>query len=226
MKCLFVRQTRICTGLTQDYLQILLGHIIFLLNTGGIYTYDEHRDEFSSSNNPLVLPKNWKPVWLSYNHQDKTYWVGCIEGLVKYNVARKTLSYRNHNTDKDSIINALSSLEVVMQPYLDKSGRFWVVSWPFPKGITITTYDVKNNLKQEWQNAIYALNKGWYYEVTTIYEQENGDVWLTGSNLLARFNRKKNGFDFMQDNLPGEFSLHYDGVNSIFEDREHNVWIM
>ena len=25
--------------------------------------------------------------------------------------------------------------------------------------------------------------------------------------------------------MPGEFSLHYDGVNSITEDREHNVWV-
>lgn len=202
-----------------------LGYVIFLLGNVGIYTYSEKRDEFSSAYNPLRLPENWKPVWLSYNHQYKNYWIGCLQGLVKYNVQSKTVSYRDHNTDNDSIIKALSSLETIIQTCYDRSGKFWMVSWPFPKGITILSYDEKTNVKQEWQNAIYALNRGWYFEVTTIYEQQNGDVWLTGPNLFARFNRNKNNFDFMRDNLPGEYSLYYDGVNSIFEDREHNIWI-
>ena len=202
-----------------------LGNVMFLLSTGGIYTYNQQHDEFASSYNPFQLPKNWKPVWFSYNHQYKNYWIGCIEGLVKYNVSKRTISYRNHNPDNDSIINALSDLQVVMQPYLDRSGTFWVASWPFPKGLTITSYDAKTNIRQEWQKAVLALNKGSYFEVTTIYEQQNGDVWFTGAALFARFNREKNGFDYMRDNLPGEFSLHYDGVNSITEDREHNVWV-
>ena len=83
----------------------------------------KQHDEFSSAYNPFQLPKNWQPVWLSYNHQYKNYWIGCIEGLVKYNVSRKTISYRNHNTDNDSIINALSDLQVVMQTYFDKSAK-------------------------------------------------------------------------------------------------------
>ena len=202
-----------------------LGYVMFLLGNVGIYTFNEAHDEFSSAYNPFQLPKNWQPVWLSYNHQYKNYWIGCIEGLVKYNVTKKTISYRDNNADNDPVINALSDLQVVMQPWFDKTGRFWVSGWPLPKGLTITSYDTKTNTRQEWQNSIYAKNKGTYFEVTTIYEQQNGDLWLTGANLFARFNRSKNDFDFFPDNLPGEFSLHYDGVNSIKEDREHNVWV-
>ena len=200
-----------------------LGNIIFMLSTGGIYTYNEQHDEFASSYNPFTLPKNWEPIWLAYNHQYKTYWISCDSGLVKYNVKKKTLSYRNHNADNDSIINAFSSSKVLLQLWQDKSGMFWLVSWE--KGLAILSYDSKTNTKHEWQSSIYKQNRGWYFEPTSIYEQQNGDVWFTGLNLFARFNRNKNDFDFMRDNLPGEFSLHYDDINSIFEDREHNIWI-
>lgn len=202
-----------------------LGYVMFLLGNTNVYTYNEQHNKFSSAYNPFTLPKNWKPVWLSYNHKHNNYWIGCIEGLVKYNATKNTLSYQNHNTDNDSIINALSDLKVVMEPYVDQTERFWVTSWPTPKGLTITSYDAKTNTRQEWQQAIAALNNGIYFEVTTTYEQQNGDMWFMGPNLFAKFNKQKQGFDFIKDNLPGEFSLHYDGVNSITEDREHNVWV-
>ena len=200
-----------------------LGYIMFQLSTGGIYTYNEQHDEFASSYNQFSLPKNWKPIWLCYNHQQKTYWVSCDSGLVKYNVNKKTLSYRDHNSDNDSVINAFSSSKVLLQLWQDRAGMFWIVSWQ--TGLAVLSYDEKTNTKYEWQGSIYKQNGGWYFEPTSIYEQQNGDVWFTGLNLFARFNRNKNDFDFMGDNLPGEFSLHYDNINSIFEDREHNIWI-
>ncbi len=154
-----------------------LGYIVFLLEGFSVETYSEKEDEFSSAYNPFVLPKNWKPDWLSYNHQYKTYWIGCDSGLVKYNIKNKTLSYRNHNPDNDEIINALSSVQVILQPHLDKYGRFWMVSW-HDYSLHIISYDLKTHLKQEWQQTLGNLSTGVYFEITSIVEQQDGRLWL------------------------------------------------
>jgi hypothetical protein len=97
---------------------------MLLLGNGNIYTYNEKHDVFASTYNPFILPKNWKPIWLSYSHQYKSYWISCDSGLVKFNAKNKTISYRNYNTDHDAVINAFLSSKVLLQSFFDRSGTY------------------------------------------------------------------------------------------------------
>ena len=66
--------------------------------------------------------------------------------------------------------------------------------------------------------------KNLLYGITDIVEQRDGSLWIIGNNLMAGFDQSNHSFGLQQSNLPGEYSIRYDVVRSLFEDRENSLW--
>jgi len=198
--------------------------ICFLLLT--IVTYDETTNEFTARKTPFIYPKTWKPVWFSQDHIHNDYWIGCDSGLAKYNPSTKTLSYRDHNVDKDPVIQHLEKFHFISQPYFDHSGRFWMISWP-PKsaGMKFLSYDLSTGKIKDWAPDLLFTLHSVYYEIHSIKEMEDGSIWISGINMFASLDKNQDDFEMVANDLPGEYSIRYDHVWELLEDREKNLWV-
>lgn len=198
--------------------------IMLLLFRETILTYDDATNEFSEKNTPFTLPKKWRPRSL-YIDKKENYWIATDSGLVKYDPATKNLSYRGHNMDNDPVINAFASFVFVGHPYLDQSGRFWIERWTAQgAGPYIHSYDINNNKRTDW-DAKNTLTEGIYHENSGIFEQEDGTIWIAGMNILAPLPKGATKFENIPSNLPGEFSIRYDNIRTLFQDKEKNIWV-
>ncbi|MCW3090890.1 MAG: hypothetical protein JWP81_1959 [Ferruginibacter sp.] len=200
------------------------GRIMLLLAGAGVFTYNESRNEFAAGDNPFRVPDGWKINWITQDQLRNNYWIACDSGLVKFNPAKKTLSYRGQNTDDDEIIAAFAHLHWVNTPYIDKSGRCWLLAWPTKEQTFFYSYDPAIKKTTEWASQFNRLLANKYYFIHTIKEQKDGTIWVIGGNLFARLNKQGTAFEMIPHNLPGEFSIRYDGVKQLYEDREDNLW--
>lgn len=204
-----------------------VGHIMLSLTGRTVLTYNDAHNEFSSTHNPFPFPEKWKPLRIYQDKYQKNYWLACDSGLAKYNPASKTLSFRGHNIENDPVIAAYASEEYVSQQFLDQSGKFWLYSWPpYKPASNFYSFDLKTGIKTEYDHrSLYPQLKLMYHEFHNIEDQADGTVWIMGLNLLAKLDKGKTEFEIISNNLPGEFSIHYDLARDIFEDKEKNIWV-
>ncbi|MBC7949807.1 MAG: hypothetical protein H7Y42_18125 [Chitinophagaceae bacterium] len=207
------------------FIQDNKGNLLLILTGFTVFTFDETANEFATKYNPFPLPAKWKALDLSQDYLHNNYWIACDSGLVKYDPAKKEMSYRGHNLSNDPVIAVFSEAKFLFAPYLDRSGRFWLLSWPPRSASRFYSYDIKKRKLMDWDPAFNVLLKGKYHETVGVREQKDSTIWVYGNNLFATFNEKKKGFELIESNLPGEFSIRYDAVRGIFEDRENNLWV-
>ncbi|HTI91920.1 MAG TPA: two-component regulator propeller domain-containing protein [Puia sp.] len=201
------------------------GNVILILASKAVLTYDKNIRTFIPGNLPFPLPKGWVPSSL-FQDGSSNYWLGSDSGLIKYSPTRQTLSYRGHNDDRDPVIENYGPLIEVSFPYLDKSGRFWLLYWPRSGAPpSYFSLDIRSGKRSSWGVSIGRILHGQYQELHFIHEQPDGTIWFAGMNLLAVLKPGSDGFELVQSNAGGEFSLYYDIVQSLLEDREHNIWL-
>jgi ligand-binding sensor domain-containing protein len=199
------------------------GNVMLLMANYAVLTYDSKSNQFSAEHNPFRLPPGWKANWITQD-RNNDYWIACDSGLVKFNVKKSTLSYRGHNTDNEDLIAAFAHLYWVNTPYFDKKGRCWLVSWSRKDQMHFYSYDTATKKLAEWKSQITSALGHAYFDVDALSEQKDGSLWLFGGKLLARLNKKRDALEIVRDNLAGEFSIRYDDIRQLFEDRENNLW--
>jgi ligand-binding sensor domain-containing protein len=202
-----------------------IGNVMLTIAGKTILTYNDTKDEFAEIYSFIKFPEKWKPNHLSYDKINHNYWLGSDSGLVKYNPARKTYSYRGHNTDNDDIIKALQDIRYASIPTMDSEGRFWITSWhPRGPGPFIFSYNTRTRVRTEWEENL-KLTTVVYHEIYNIKPLSDGKLWITGLNLLAYLPPNGKNFQFVLPDKAGEFSIRYDRVNFLSEDREKNIWV-
>lgn len=199
------------------------GNIMVVIVGHGVLLYNEEKKAFIQEEQIFHMPTNWK-FYFVWQDKLKNYWVGSDSGLVKFNTKNKSVSYRGHNTDNDPVINAFSDLTTVIFAYVDKSNRFWITSWPLT-GLKIKSFDPGTSKTLIWQDILGESVSGRYYELHGITELDDGSIWFAGQNLFAKLTADKLGVESIPANLPGEYSIRFDGVSRVFEDREKNIWV-
>jgi len=197
------------------------GKILFILISYDILTYSETEKTFSTKHNFLPLPPNARPVHIWQDH-NKAYWMGTYLGLFKYNTITKKLSSGTNNVEKDPVIEKFKDTRIVTYAYNDLSNRFWMGSWP-AEGLYIKSFDIETGETLEWQHKIGQSLNNRYYELHGILETSDRSLWLYGNNLFARYYNRK--FEPIFSDLPGEYSIRYDGIQHMYEDREKNIWV-
>lgn len=188
-----------------------------------IFNYNEKLAAFTTGNPHFQSPKGWNIIHL-WQDKDRNYWLGCDSGLAKFNKKTGILSYGDDNIEKDPVVESFRHLRVINLLYKEPSGRFWISSWPLT-GLTIQSYDPQAGAVTTWEHKIGTRLKYRYFELRGILTLQDGSTWLAGHNLFARYNTAQHSIDPVPNNLPGEFSILFDGINYLFEDREKNLWI-
>ncbi|RYZ30867.1 MAG: hypothetical protein EOP49_39585, partial [Sphingobacteriales bacterium] len=198
-------------------------NVVLIIVGHGYVTYDENTKTFSSKKNPFAIPAGWGPLYF-WQDRMRNYWVGSHQGLLKYNPVKKLLSYRDHNTEGDAIIEHFGYARTVVFAFLDKSGRFWVTSWPENK-LHIRSFSPADNKEREWFPAITKALKGQYFEMMGISEFSDGSLWMAGINIFGKFNDSVTAVEPVFSNASEEYSIRYDNIYYLHEDREKNIWV-
>ena len=58
-----------------------------------------------------------------------------------------------------------------------------------------------------------------------ITEMRDGSLWMAGYNIFARINQKDGTIEPVENNAAGEYSIRYDEIYKLYEDRERNIWV-
>jgi ligand-binding sensor domain-containing protein len=187
----------------------------------GFITYSNETDEADEKYNPFTFPKGWEPMHL-WQDDDLNYWAGTVNGLIKYNTSKKIVSYRGHNEDNDAAIRAFEQMRNINSVYLDKTNNFWVLTWE--GGLKILSYNTDSGKQIDWAPKINPIvNK--YYVPYGFTETSGGELWLTGSSLFCKINVADETLQLIPQQSSSEYSILYDLVFSIYEDKEKNIWV-
>ncbi len=198
-----------------------VGNVFLLLQGNEVLTWNEKANEFSYKHNFFKQLSEWGLSDFAQQPGTQKYWMGIQgAGLVVYNKATGNLSYAGHNVEHEPVIDALPKDAFPAQMLFDKKGRVWFVYWggAFPR---ILCYDTKANKFDEYE--LLSQVKA-YHEISGFTEQRDGTIWVRGTKVFAKFLEKEKKFQLVYDGYINEYSISYEMVYSLFEDRENNLW--
>jgi len=195
--------------------------MMLLWGKDGFMMYSDHTKMADTSNNPFQLPAGWTPIHV-WQDDELNYWIGTVNGLVKYNSGKKTLSYRGHNEDNDPAIKAFEQVKNINSVYRDRSNNFWAITWE--GGLKILCYNSNTGKQTDWVSKINSGLKK-YYVPFGFMETSGNELWLSGMNLFCKINTADETVQVIPQQPTAEFSMLYDQIFSLFEDREKNIWV-
>lgn len=199
------------------------GNVFLLMWNNELATYSEKNNEISAANNFIQLPDGWKPTGLYHLPGTKKYIIGTTKGMVMYNRQTNQYNYSGHNPEKEPFIEKMGKITSASDMYLDKKGRLWFNSWEVGACV-LYAFDTKYNTVIHNYYEFQHLIKG-YYELGGILEQRNGDIWIPGLGVFARYIEKEKSFQLVYNGYENEQSIYFDRINSLFEDNEENIWV-
>lgn len=188
----------------------------------GMLTYNEAAGEIAVKYNPFIYPAGWEPRHL-WQDEDLNYWSTSSSGVLKYNTKKKMLSYSGHNTELDPVIKTFDTIKNATFIYKDLCGRFWISSWQ--PGLQIKSYNPATGEIKSWGNIIGLSLRHVYYELYGIRQMKDGSLWANGPGLFTKLDYEKNTSTPVIPNAAGEYSIRYEQVNNLFEDRENSIWV-
>ncbi|MBC7850340.1 MAG: hypothetical protein H7Y31_11420 [Chitinophagaceae bacterium] len=205
-------------GLMQD----LEGNLFIIYYSNILLTYNAKTHEFSKANNFVPLPDGFGIVGIAQQPGTKKYWLTCGKGLAVYNLETKNLNYKGNNPDNESAIDTFGHILNPGQVFFDQQSRLWFNAWlGMPK---IFAYDLKNH-RIVLNDYSFTPQIKAYHETRGFMQQKDGTIWMFGVPLFARFDEKNVKFQLVYNSYRNEQSIDYDGVISLYEDREQNIWV-
>ncbi|MGN7824251.1 sensor histidine kinase [Chitinophaga sp. 22536] len=201
------------------------GHIQYCLHGFGIFEYSDKAQRFVAVLPSYNLPSTWK-VWdMAEDTLTGKCWFSGDFGLAVFNRRSRVLSYQEHNTEREPLIEQWGRLRHTSHLFIDQQHRLWLRSWPYGSAAGLVyAFDLKNN-----QPVLNAYNfipiVENYNEPRRFTMQKNGQIWLTGVRILARYQEKENTFSLIRPVATGAPGIDYEVINDLLEDREGNIWI-
>lgn len=198
------------------------GGVTLIFPGKGVLTYNETAGEVAEKYNPFVFPAGWEPRHL-WQDDDLNYWAASANGILKYNTRKKQLSYAGHNEENEPAITAYEKVTNTNFVYKDNANRIWVNHWQ--PGLHVTSFNPVNGEMISWESIIGKSIHGAYYECWGVRQLQDGSLWANGPNLFTRLNYEQRSSSPVLQNASGEYSIRYEEVYNLFEDRENSVWV-
>lgn len=195
-----------------------------LLNTGdlGLYRLDKQSYTFVPADDLIPVPHGWKRNDIKEDTFSHRYWMSCDSGLAVFNPTNKKLSYRGHNEENDVVIQSYGNILSPFHINVTDSDYFI-----FAKNRHINPEIYVYN-KKSGQGKVYNLSKELdlgYYEIMGSLRQQNGRVWFYGLPFLTEYVGESEPFRPIRNEYRDEQSIKFFKANSMYEDRERNLWI-
>jgi hypothetical protein len=187
-------------------------------------TWNEQAGTFSYTNNFIKMPENLHPSSIAYLPGTQKYYIGIQEGgMGVFDRSKNKFSSRANNIDKEAIVEKIPKELVPLHSMMDSRGRYWFISWhnsvPY-----VYCFDTKTNDYAQAPFEFATVVEG-YTELNDFFETKNGDIWVKGFKVLAKFLQKEKTFQVVYNGYTNERSIAYESVSGLCGDRENNIWI-
>ena len=203
----------------KNFLETPDGQLLVYEEKGAIYRYDNKAARFILENGFAKLPFNWKQNRITWDGFLHKYWIACDSGLVLYNPANKLVSYRGHNEEQDPIIKSFEKATGIINVFVSTDNT---VSF-YTKQYALYHHNRKSNTATiEDPGKKLGLK---FYEIQGLFHQRNGRAWVHGVKLFAQWLPEKGMFLPVSSFYNAEYKIKSNFVNSVFEDRENNLWV-
>lgn len=200
------------------------GKLFLFIAASGIFELDEIEMEFKPTTS-IRIPVNWFVNDIAADFYRECYWIGADSGLARYHPASQQLSYTGHNTIGDAVIEAFKDVKYIggIVP-LRNSNDFVCNSWPksSPQPFVYVYRATPNKLTQ--YNLAKTLGVS-YHEVQYAFHQKSGPIWVYGLPFAGTLDTARAQFKPLSQLVAQNGMIRFDRANSIFEDRQHNLWL-
>ena len=188
------------------------------------YLFDEKNFVFRPDSSLLPLLKGWPYKQIFWDEKIKKYWIGSDTGLILYNPAKRTFSYRNHNVENDPVIRAFENVTYIFNPRTDAKGNFIMQSWRPGTGAPIVyKFDRSKQVARQYHLSHHLPIT--YHEIFGLLQQRNGRLWIHGLPFVAEWVDDDQVFRGISNAYTHEQSIKFDYAYQMYEDREGSIWI-
>ncbi len=199
---------------------------ILIFADNKILVYDEKQNSFAANFSLPAVPPGYTISDMAIDTTGDSYWFTGKQGSLIYNSGTEQFSPPLQNNTNGASIDSLLLIKNARYPLIAKDENWWIVSWiPFTgTPPSLYNYDRKKNRFHRFEK-LKEYKPGSYYEIWNIFQQSNGTIWAYGMGLLAYYNQKENKFIHVSSDAFRKNGIEYDYVNSLYEDKEKNVWV-
>ena len=109
--------------------------------------------------------------------------------------------------------------------FIDQSNRLWITTWNTEKKQENNTcYDLTS---KTFTSDTTGLKFGGevYREMRGFTQHSSGGLWAFGRMYLFSYDSKLHRFNFIRNEHLEDYGIKYDHVFSMYEDKEHNLWL-
>lgn len=199
------------------------GNIFLLLPGEGVLSYHAELNEFSTSHNSIGLTPGVTIQDLVPQPGTPFYWIVSEgNGISIFDCEKGSMISANNIPGAASWLSHLRDRQPSML-YFDKKGRLWYVlqqdGMPY-----VHLYDLG---QQRSVLDAYGFREMVQrsHNVRIFLEQEDGTIWISGTNILARYMEEEQEFEPVYNGYANERSIDFVIIPDLTEDREHNIWI-
>ena len=199
------------------------GNVFYLMGGTEVITWDDISKEFSYKHNFFRQKQEWDIADFVQQPGTSKYWISIVRGgLAVYDRSNGTLSYPGQNIRKEALVDAYADSNTYYHLFFDRQNRLW--SFTLKGSSYIYCYDLKNEKPVIGRDEFPSYLKP-FHKIEGFIQQEDGNVWVYGQLVFAKFRETDKQFQFVSNGYHGETSIDYEVIHCLFEDREHNVWV-
>lgn len=127
---------------------------------------------------------------------------------------------------KTGMADSFLTVKNSRHPFIAQDGTYWLVSWlPF-SGIAPRLYHFNPSLRtlKVFEN-FRPYKSDSYYEIWSLFQQQNGTMWIYGMGLFAYYDTVSQRFVNIVSDPLRQNGIEYDFVVNMNEDRYNNIWV-
>ncbi len=207
-----------------EYFEDWKGRLFMRVMSVGVFELDEKEMRFKPTT-AIRIPPNWFVIDIVPDFYRECFWIGADSGLARFHPASQQLCYRDHNTIGDELIEAFREVKNIscIQP-IEKSNDLLCFNWPPDSGIPLVyRYLARANKLTRYDMGPTVAP--FYHEFQGIFEQKSGPVWIFGQPFAGTLDPAGDQFTPISQLVAMNGQIRFDRANSIYEDRQHNLWL-
>ncbi|WP_170971152.1 ligand-binding sensor domain-containing protein [Ilyomonas limi] len=188
-----------------------------------LFQYDTHAHAFVPSTYfPFVNSR--KINYIVYDQWRQRFICSTDSGLLVYNPKTSVAAYDDHNPEGDPLITQYKGERFFNYLYMDAAHRLFAEQWlPNNTHPSLHLFDFKTGVQKKYDlQKEYGLS---YHQIKGFLQQRSGKLWIFGLPFLARYTGSTEPFSFLKKDYNKEQEPKFNIVYSLFEDRQHNIWV-
>jgi signal transduction histidine kinase/ligand-binding sensor domain-containing protein/DNA-binding response OmpR family regulator len=160
-------------------------------------------------------------VWHIIEDKQGTFWVSTGKGILKFD---KTSGIFTNSEYENNDLNDANFKHNYGPVYIDKAGALWygnsagLFKLNFNTGKFASYWQDPNEKEKDFSTASK-------YQICSIAEDNNENLWLGTTNGIVKFDRNQNSFNNYLPEPEVHTPLHGNHVNKILFDQSGRIWL-